>query len=240
MISNETLLHTDPLTGKPQAIGLGWLDDSMTSRGPSEEDHNYIADTGATRSDIAAQVGAYQASMLALKEKVLSLGGFWMQLMDGHGFRLAPNAKCLPKCNVPAPVDKCTAALREVCVGANRSATPATWNFFQFYNIANFHVMSAENFTDMTAEFLLTRGPYAVIGYSWHGCTSGQREDAPFVAEWNEDFGVPTAPCAETSPGSGIFTRAYSNATITWDCAKGHGEIVRKGHGESPALHTKA
>ena len=66
MISNETLLHTDPLTGKPQAIGLGWLDDSMGPRGPSEEDHNYIADTGATPSDIAAQVGAYQASMLAL------------------------------------------------------------------------------------------------------------------------------------------------------------------------------
>ena len=56
------------------------------------------------------------------------------------------------------------------------------------------------------------------------------------MAEWNEDFGVPTAACAETSLGSGIFTRAYSNATITWDCAKGHGEIVR----ESPALHTKA
>ena len=146
----------------------------------------------------------------------------------------------LPKCNVPAPVDKCTAALREVCVGANRSATPATWNFLQFYVIGNARVMSAENFTDATAEFLLTRGPYAVIGYSWHGCTNGQRIDAPFVAEWNEDFGVPTAACAETSLGSGIFTRAYSNATITWDCAKGHGEIVRKGHGESPALHTKA
>ena len=243
MISNETLLHTDPLTGKPQAIGLGWLDDSMTSRGPSEEDHNYIADTGANASDIAAQVGAYQASMLALREKVLSLGGFWMQLMGGPsgGFRLAPSAKCLPKCNVPAPVDTCTAVLREECVGANKSATPATWNFMRFYVIANPRVLSAENFTDLTAEFLLTRGPYAVIGYSWHGCTSGHqsqmgRQDAPFVTEWDEDFGVPTAACAETSPGSGIFTRAYSNATITWDCAKGHGEIVRK----SAALHTKA
>jgi hypothetical protein len=233
MISNETLLHTDPLTGKPQAIGLGWLDDSMTSRGPSEEDHNYIVDTGAKPSEIAAQVGAYQASMLALKEKVLSLGGFWMQLMGGkgHGFRVAPDGgKGSPRI-APVPVDKCTAALREVCVGANRSATPANWNFMQFYVIWDPRHLSAENFTDLTTEFLLTRGPYAVIGYSWHGCTSsGQRADAPFFAEWDEDFGVPTstAACAETSLGSGIFTRAYSNATITWDCAKGHGEIVRK------------
>eukprot|EP01050_Picozoa_sp_SAG11_P027781 SAG11_NODE_7169_length_1184_cov_1.329032_1_plen_237_part_00 len=230
MISNETLLHTDPLTGKPQPIGLGWLDDSMTSRGPSEEDHNYITDTGATATDIAAQVEAYKTSMLALKEKVLSLGGFWMQLMSGGAFRLAPTAKCLPKCNVPAPADTCTAALRELCVGANRSATPESWNFLQFYVIPNPRVLSAENFTDLTAEFLLTRGPHAVIGYSWHGCTRGgdKRSYAPFAAEWSEDFGVPSAACAETSPGSGIFTRAYSNATITWDCAKGHGEIVRK------------
>ena len=30
MVTNETLLHKNPKTGKPQAIGLGWLDDSMT------------------------------------------------------------------------------------------------------------------------------------------------------------------------------------------------------------------
>ena len=29
MITNETLLHKNPQTGKPQVIGLGWLDDSI-------------------------------------------------------------------------------------------------------------------------------------------------------------------------------------------------------------------
>merc|ERR1719231_541787 len=48
MISNETLLHRDPVTGETAVIGLGWLDDSMTSNGPTEEDSNYIADTGAS------------------------------------------------------------------------------------------------------------------------------------------------------------------------------------------------
>lgn len=40
MVTNETLYHKDPATGKPQVIGLGWLDDSMTSHGPTEEDRN--------------------------------------------------------------------------------------------------------------------------------------------------------------------------------------------------------
>ena len=43
MISNETLLHKDPKTGIPQVIGLGWLDDSMTPNGPTEEDKNVSA-----------------------------------------------------------------------------------------------------------------------------------------------------------------------------------------------------
>jgi hypothetical protein len=42
MVTNETLLHVDPTTGRPQPIGLGWLDDSMTMNGPTEEDPNYI------------------------------------------------------------------------------------------------------------------------------------------------------------------------------------------------------
>ena len=80
MVTNETLYHKDPVTGRPQVIGLGWLDDSMTPHGPTEEDPNYIADTGATPEDMAAQVAAYQESMLELKKKVIPMGGFWWQV----------------------------------------------------------------------------------------------------------------------------------------------------------------
>jgi len=75
MITNETLFHKNPVTGEPQVIGLGWLDDSMTPQGPTEEDKNYIADTGASPAEIASQVAAYQESMLALKRKVVPMGG---------------------------------------------------------------------------------------------------------------------------------------------------------------------
>ena len=34
--------------------------------------------------------------------------------------------------------------------------------------------------------------------------------------------------CHETGEGSGVFEREWSKATVRWDCAKGHGEIVPK------------
>ena len=46
IISNDTYDHRHPVTGAPQPIGIGWLDDQMTLNGPTEEDSNYIADTG--------------------------------------------------------------------------------------------------------------------------------------------------------------------------------------------------
>lgn len=103
MISNETLLHKDPVTGKPQPIGLGWLDDSMSGKGPSEEDRNYIADTNASGTDMQSQVGAYKASMQALRNKVLPMGGYWMQLMGSPGNPVGPNEKGFPHSNVPIP-----------------------------------------------------------------------------------------------------------------------------------------
>ncbi len=48
------------VTGRNQTIGLGWLDDSMTPNGPTEEDGNYIADTGASTQDMSDQVNAYR------------------------------------------------------------------------------------------------------------------------------------------------------------------------------------
>lgn len=38
----------------------------------------------------------------------------------------------------------------------------------------NFDGVTARTFTDYTAEFLLTRGPYAMLGYSWCGCSTSR------------------------------------------------------------------
>ena len=63
---------------------------------PTEEDKNYIADTcGANSSqacidDMTSQVAAYEESVLALKKKVVPMGGFWWQLL-GSGTTLTWN-----------------------------------------------------------------------------------------------------------------------------------------------------
>ena len=100
MVTNETLFHKNPETGETQPIGLGWLDDSMTLQGPTEEDRNYIADTGSNSEDMMSQVAAYQESMYQLTKKVLPLGGFWWQLMDGNGMKLNPKGKQNPACKI--------------------------------------------------------------------------------------------------------------------------------------------
>lgn len=214
MISNETLFHKNPVTGESQVIGLGWLDDSMTPHGPTEEDKNYIADTGASQEEIDEQVAAYQESILQLKKKVVPMGGFWWQLLDGSASKLAMQNMSASQCNT---------VLSSVCV-----AEPYTWKRYQMYNIPKGGSgLDAAGFTDYTAEFLLTRGPYAMLGYSWCGCTNGDQM-RPRAAEWDEDFGEPTAgACSETASGSGVFQRHYSKAKITWDCNAGHGKIER-------------
>lgn len=148
MLSNETLFHKDPVTGAPQMIGLGWLDDSMTPNGPTEEDKNYIADTGASQQDMQEQVAAYQESMNQLIRTVIPLGGFFWQLMDGGGAVLNTGI------NATTDPNTCTTYLQRVCV-ANSSMTKHLY----LYNIPNGGFgASSQSFTDYTAEFLLTRG----------------------------------------------------------------------------------
>lgn len=89
-----------------------------------------------------------------------------------------------------------------------------------------------QNFTDYTAQFLLTRGPYAMLGYSWCGCTNGAQM-RPRAEEWDEEFGEPTAgACKETGADTGVFTREWTAATVQWDCnaspGSAYGKITRK------------
>lgn len=206
------------MTGKPQPIGLGWLDDSMKITGPTEEDKNYIADTGASPAEMQAQVDAYQDTIQKLREKLIPLGGFYWQLMDSRGAELNQDI------NKTMDAATCKSFLQARCV-ANSSA----WKKFQLYNIPHGGTgVTAQGFTDYTAEFLLTRGPYAILGYSWCGCTNGAQE-RPRAAEWDEDFGEPVDEhCVASDAASGVYKREYSKATVTWDCNAGHGKIVRQ------------
>jgi len=217
VISNETLYHTNPVTGEPAMISLGWMDDSMTMNGPTEEDPNYIADTGFSTAEMTDQVAAYRTTIAQFNQAVHDAGAFTWMMMQWDGAKLNTGIN-----NTTDPAT-CRAYLKTQCVPA-----PAAWDHFKGYAIpGGGFKMTPQGFTDYTSEFLLTRGPYAILGYTWFGCTNGDTEN-PRAAEWSEEFGAPHAACAETAPGSGVFSREWDAATVTWDCDARHGNITRK------------
>ena len=142
---------------------------------------------------------------------------------------------------------QCVSTLRRLCV-----PNPPSWNRLQFYNMGGvgggegyvpcgppfdpvdaphkyYNGTTAQDMTDYTSEFLLTRGPYAYLGYSWCGCTDGA-QTRPRAREWDEDdVGEPVggAACAEVGE-SGVFKREWTRATVVWNCSAGHGRIERK------------
>ena len=114
---------------------------------------------------MVAQTAAYRESMYQLVQKVRSLGGFWWQLMDGSGVKLNPTGSWSSGTNISVAPKQCKAALEQLCVGTNASATPSAWDRMQMYTIPNGGKnVTTQGFLDYTAEFLLTRGPYAVLG----------------------------------------------------------------------------
>merc|ERR1712217_577457 len=75
-----------------------------------------------------------------------------------------------------------------------------------------------------TVNFLLTRGPYAYIGYDWNGCYGDGVNDRKLSHGyhrsplWDEDFGIPEGICYQTTKDSGVFRRNWTQAVVTWDC----------------------
>lgn len=59
------------------------MDDSMRPTGPTEEDKNFIADTGSSSQDMQDLVDGYQAMMDKYNEAVVAAGGFTWMLARG-------------------------------------------------------------------------------------------------------------------------------------------------------------
>lgn len=77
----------------------------------------------------------------------------------------------------------------------------------------------------VTAEFLLTRGDYAWIGWGWG---AHPKVGLPRAEEFDVDYGGRAeGPCVE-SAREGVFTRQYPLATVEWDCHTGRGSIRMK------------
>merc|ERR1719445_1598311 len=108
--------------------------------------------------------------------------------------------------------------LREYCV-----PKPPQWMFAQIYQVQPKDALAQGE--QYTAAFLLTRGPYAWLGYGGVGCTSNERPRPP---QWDVDYGEPISPCKETGEDTGVFVRNFAKANVQWDCKTGLGKISMK------------
>lgn len=175
---------------------------------------------GLSQHDVANITAAWQANLAAVESKILEMKGFTWALyttqvapMGGGQFN-----------------QTCSQWYRNAC--SNRSVfwtdaiyfalgvrtTPAT-SPPQPWTLTNFE-------GDLTS-FLLSRGPYAWLGYQWLGCgcgwglnNGGAHIDCfayPRPAELDMDYGLPQDQvCREVQPG--VFHREYSKASVEFNC----------------------
>ena len=234
MISNHTLLH------KPM-INLGWLDDGIGLNGMSEASPGWVADTGSTPEQMQDHVDAFSANIGKLQRRVVDLGGFYWQMIRGAGPQVAPVPvdATHQHCHKPHPRNVTTAQCKETLRTWCSDASPAT-RVAQRYLQCPLAMQDPALAESATAEFLLSRGPFAWIGYGWTGCAEEARyrgtylypfglPEFPRPQLWDEDFGGEALEtCWEQGVDSGVFMRRYPNATVKWDCNTGQGHIDRR------------
>lgn len=124
----------------------------------------------------------------------------------------------------PITQEHCAERLREACQPTSSYQTGALFYGFKDKGNEGPKTVPLEDFGNDLTNFLLVRGEYAWIGYSWVGCSEiYQRPPALDV-----DYGRPLGLCKETAPHSAVFAREWTHANITMDCNTWQGTINGK------------
>ena len=186
--------------------------------GASEEDYFCTEDMGLGQADVNAIRDGWAVTVAQVKAAVLAHGGFtWPQLA----------ARGVMSLDLKDPRPLCAAYHRKQCApGAPVQGEPL---MFEFTRKA-FHDPFPLPFpTQDVASFLLVRGPYAWMGFSWMGCNTEEVHMYLRPEQLDVDYGVPKdTTCTETASGSGVFTREWSKASVTLDCNTWEANITMK------------
>eukprot|EP01052_Picozoa_sp_SAG31_P043179 SAG31_NODE_7109_length_1786_cov_1.452875_1_plen_161_part_00 len=125
----------------------------------------------------------------------------------------------------PQQGSSCSAYMKKQCAAGSPAQTQALQYGIGYKYTPDFSGGNLTNFEMDLGVFLATRGPYAWLGYGWMGCGCGWEHDGKMPCDiyqrpaiLDEDFGAPTGLCAETSEGSGVFTREWTKSTVTVNC----------------------
>ncbi len=169
---------------------------------------NVSSDCGLTTNDLVSITNDYNANMEVLQNMTTQKGKFsWQLLWTGGEGRGSTN---------PGPLvhnTSCAADLRGLCSATSPAQTRTM--MYAFNTGPNRDPSVLPQLHQDLANFLLVRGSYAYLGHGWLGCS----RDYLFPDELNLDYGEPLGLCAETAPGSGVFTREFTRSTVQMDCA---------------------
>ena len=175
--------------------------------GATEEDLYCTADMGLTQADTTAITDGWRVMIDAVHAAIVGAGGFsWDQFVG-----------------VSTPAQSaCAAFFDKACSPAQPWYGEPIYHSFTKTANGTFYPLPA--FEQDLATFLLIRGTYAWLGYGWLGCSSGSEppgaggQPYSFPPALTLDYGAPTSNCSATAPGSGVYTREWSKATVQMDC----------------------
>lgn len=167
-------------------------------------------DMGLTPTEQEAIGTSYTANMEVIYAEILSRGMFsWQQMWNGQGEPSQKNGCCTrPLVEQGA---ECASKLRSLC----KSDSPAQTRLMKYAFSPGGCKGDPSNLTSPLqdiANFLLIRGPFALLGHGWLGCS--RTYEVPEQLNW--DYGTPTELCKETA--TGVFTRDWTKATVSMDC----------------------
>ena len=183
--------------GDPNITGF-YFDDTFGDGGCSELDSHQAADLGLGADELAAAAAAYESNFAYVYAELTRRGAYTEQQFTRAG--------------PPGSSDSCARTLRQLCP----APPPALL------------VDMDDGRPELSmALYLLARGEYGFFGHTWAGgCQNedgGMPPEVPnpawHAALFDADYGVPTGLCAETAPGSQVFTRAWTKAVVTINCA---------------------
>jgi hypothetical protein len=181
-----------------------------------------ISDMGLTPADLTQLTASYEATMAALRVRLLAGGRFSWQMLWTGGAADAVGQTC------PSPLVRkatCAADLRALCAAGSPQYVNRTLMYaFGPGGCSHVNPDALPDLENDLANFLLVRGPWAYLGTAWVGCSRNYFYPPALAV----DYGVPSGLCAETAPASGVFTRDYSGATVTMDCATWTSTITMK------------
>ena len=206
----EWLIENYVLANAEHVDGF-YLDDYWNSdKSPVTEDYatGMVEDVGLDEKQLHALTVAYNATVAELYKRILAQGKIAWQMCYGGSVYETHEQKVTEK--------NCAASLRLHCAADSPTQSRAY--------LAAPRSDAAQTRQDV-ANFLLIRGPYAWFGYGWRGCGHEYPYDATLL---DADYGEPVGLCAETAPGSAVFRREWTHATVEMDCKAWRATIAMK------------